>query len=85
MSLGCAVVIWGAPTWAGFGLVSSPVHGIRSYWPSNYIPSFLQDWQVQCEQYVTLYGPLFINMLITYLQPDAICTELGYCPASFLA
>ena len=58
---------------------------MRFYRLPDYIPSFLQDWQVQCEQYVTLYGPLFINMLITYLQPDAICTELGYCPASFLA
>jgi len=28
----------------------------------------LQDFKDQCEMYVTLYGPLVFNMLISYLQ-----------------
>jgi hypothetical protein len=31
------------------------------------LPS-LQDFKDQCEAYITLYGPLVFNMLITYLQ-----------------
>jgi saposin len=41
--------------------------------------SVFADFKDQCEQYVTLYGPLVFNMLISYLQPDALCTRLGYC------
>lgn len=41
-----------------------------------------QDFKDQCEQYVTLYGPLVFNMLISYLQPDSVCTRMGYCSAS---
>ncbi|KAL4855593.1 putative sodium-coupled neutral amino acid transporter 7 [Chlorella vulgaris] len=39
------------------------------------------DFKDQCVQYVTLYGPLVFNMLISYLQPDMVCTRLGYCTA----
>jgi len=43
-------------------------------------PSIMQDFKDQCEAYVTLYGPLVFNMLISYLQPDFLCARLGYCP-----
>lgn len=41
-----------------------------------------QDFKDQCEAYVTLYGPLVFNMLVSYLQPDSLCTRLGYCHAT---
>lgn len=40
----------------------------------------VQDFKDQCEAYVTLYGPLVFNMLISYLQPDYLCARMGYCP-----
>jgi saposin len=42
--------------------------------------TIFQDFKDQCEAYVTLYGPLVFNMLISYLQPDFLCARLGYCP-----
>uniref|UniRef100_A0A1D1ZRM2 Saposin B-type domain-containing protein n=2 Tax=Auxenochlorella protothecoides TaxID=3075 RepID=A0A1D1ZRM2_AUXPR len=47
--------------------------------------SMFPDWQDSCEAYVTLYGPIAINMLVTYLQPQTVCSELGYCPPLSLA
>ncbi|KAL4420667.1 hypothetical protein ABPG75_010323 [Micractinium tetrahymenae] len=41
--------------------------------------TIFQDFKEQCEAYVTLYGPLVFNMAISYLQPDSLCTSLGYC------
>lgn len=38
------------------------------------------DFKQQCLQYVNLYGPLVLNMGLTYLQPETLCAQLGYCP-----
>ncbi|XP_071829151.1 uncharacterized protein [Apostichopus japonicus] len=35
----------------------------------------------QCQQYVTEYGPLVFNMLLQYLDPTAICGDIGFCTA----
>lgn len=35
----------------------------------------------QCTMYVDQYAPLVYGVMLTYLQPDALCGELGYCPA----
>lgn len=43
--------------------------------------SLLQDYKEQCVQYVQMYGVMLINLAINYLQPDQVCTTLGYCTA----
>ncbi|PSC71700.1 proactivator polypeptide-like [Micractinium conductrix] len=43
--------------------------------------AMFQDFKDQCEAYVTLYGPLVLNMAISYLQPDSLCSTMGYCKA----
>jgi hypothetical protein len=35
----------------------------------------------QCTMYVDEYAPLVYGVMLTYLQPDALCGELGYCPS----
>ncbi|KAJ8022464.1 Prosaposin [Holothuria leucospilota] len=35
----------------------------------------------QCQQYVAEYGPLVINFLLQYLDPTAICADIGFCSA----
>ncbi|PIK50803.1 hypothetical protein BSL78_12333 [Apostichopus japonicus] len=40
----------------------------------------------QCQQYVSEYGSLVINFLLQYLDPNAICGDIGFCsstPRSF--
>lgn len=39
-------------------------------------PSFKDE----CVSYVTIYGPLALNVLLSYLQPDSLCASIGYCP-----
>ena len=39
--------------------------------PLPALPARPQDFKDQCEAYITLYGPLVFNMLITYLQVGA--------------
>jgi hypothetical protein len=34
----------------------------------------------QCEMYVNMYGPLVMGIIQQYLQPDAMCGRLGFCP-----
>ena len=34
----------------------------------------------QCETYVNMYGPLVMGIIQQYLQPDAMCSRLGFCP-----
>ena len=34
----------------------------------------------QCEIYVNMYGPLVMGVIQQYLQPDAMCSRLGFCP-----
>ena len=34
----------------------------------------------QCEVYVNMYGPLVLGIVQQYLQPDAMCGRLGFCP-----
>ena len=41
-----------------------------------------QDYEEMCEQYVDTYGPIVINLLLTYAQPQLVCNELGFCTAS---
>ncbi|WP_411026601.1 hypothetical protein, partial [Salmonella sp. s54395] len=36
----------------------------------------------QCQQYVSEYGPLVINFLLQYLDPNAICGDIGFCSAT---
>ncbi|GAB4819732.1 hypothetical protein N2152v2_006778 [Parachlorella kessleri] len=38
-----------------------------------------QDYKQQCETYVELYGPLILSMALQYLQPQQLCTRMGYC------
>ena len=38
-------------------------------------------FQDQCEVYVNMYGPLVLGIVQQYLQPDALCGQLGFCPA----
>jgi saposin len=38
-----------------------------------------QDYKAQCQEYVDQYGPLIFSMGAAYLQPDPVCTRLGYC------
>ncbi|CAL5223567.1 g6102 [Coccomyxa viridis] len=33
----------------------------------------------QCLNYVELYGPLVVNMIVQYLKPE-LCIDAGYCP-----
>ena len=33
----------------------------------------------QCLNYVELYGPLVVNMIVQYLKPE-LCIDVGYCP-----
>jgi hypothetical protein len=44
-------------------------------------PALVQDYKEQCVQYVQMYGVMLINLAINYLQPDQVCTALGYCTA----
>lgn len=39
-------------------------------------PSFKDE----CVSYVTIYGPLALNVLLSYLQPESLCGSIGYCP-----
>ena len=41
-----------------------------------------QDYEEMCEQYVETYGPIVFNLLLTYAQPQLVCSELGFCKAS---
>ena len=34
----------------------------------------------QCEMYINMYGPLVMGIIQQYLQPDAMCGRLGFCP-----
>jgi len=45
--------------------------------PSN---SYLSS--EECSSYVTLYGPYFIDMLLSSTQPDDVCSSLGFCQNS---
>jgi len=36
----------------------------------------------ECSAYVTLYGPYFIDMLLSSTQPDAVCSSMGLCEDS---
>ncbi|KAK9819194.1 hypothetical protein WJX74_001317 [Apatococcus lobatus] len=36
----------------------------------------------QCTSYVEIYGPLAITVALGYMQPNTLCTELGYCNGS---
>jgi hypothetical protein len=40
------------------------------------------DYRPQCEAAVEDYGQVAFDMAIAYLQPDQVCTRLGYCKAS---
>jgi saposin len=42
----------------------------------NYLPATLAE---ECESFVTIYGDLLIQMLLSELDPEQICTELGLC------
>jgi len=33
----------------------------------------------ECSAYVTLYGPYFIDMLLSSTQPNAVCSSMGLC------
>lgn len=37
------------------------------------------DFKDQCLNYVELYGPLVVNMVVQYLKPQ-LCIDAGYCP-----
>lgn len=37
-------------------------------------------FETQCEMYVNMYGPLVMGVIQQYLQPDAMCGRLGFCP-----
>lgn len=39
----------------------------------------LQSFEKQCKEYVEEYGPVAIDALAAYLQPDEMCARLGYC------
>jgi saposin len=41
--------------------------------------TFGPDFKDQCLNYVELYGPLVVNMVVQYLKPE-LCIEAGYCP-----
>ena len=38
-----------------------------------------EDYKDQCLEYVDMYGPMVIGIAISYLQPQPLCTRLGYC------
>jgi saposin len=44
--------------------------------------SALESYKEQCISYVTLYGPLVINMVLGYLQPESLCDQIGFCHVS---
>jgi len=33
----------------------------------------------ECSAYVTLYGPYFVDMLLSQVQPNAVCSSMGLC------
>ena len=37
------------------------------------------NFKDQCLNYVELYGPLVVNMIVQYLKPE-LCIDAGYCP-----
>lgn len=37
-------------------------------------------FETQCETYVNMYGPLVLGIIQQYLQPEAMCARLGFCP-----
>jgi len=37
------------------------------------------SYKEQCVEYVDQYGPLVFGMVLTYLQPEPFCTQMGYC------
>ncbi|BDA48770.1 probable prosaposin [Coccomyxa sp. Obi] len=37
------------------------------------------NFKDQCLNYVELYGPLVVNMIVQYLKPQ-LCIDAGYCP-----
>lgn len=42
-------------------------------------------YKEQCKQYVEIYGQLAIDTLITYLQPEPLCTQMGWCDTAVAA
>lgn len=41
--------------------------------------AFGPNFKDQCLNYVELYGPLVVNMIVQYLKPQ-LCIDAGYCP-----
>ena len=41
-----------------------------------------ESYKDQCEEYIDEYGPMLFAVLISYLQPEPFCSQMGYCPPS---
>lgn len=45
--------------------------------------SFLPDpYQKQCDQFVTEYEPVLIEILVEVMDPSFVCLKIGACPAA---
>ncbi|XP_066098723.1 prosaposin [Saccopteryx bilineata] len=45
--------------------------------------SFLPDpYQKQCDQFVTEYEPMLIEILVEVMEPTYVCSKVGACPAA---
>lgn len=42
-----------------------------------------EEYKEQCVEYVDMYGPMIIGIAISYLQPQPLCTRLGYCDVGY--
>lgn len=43
--------------------------------------SILSSFEQQCDDAVDEYGPMVMQLIVSYLQPQELCAELGYCDA----
>jgi len=45
--------------------------------------SVLGSFEQTCDDIVDEYGPMLMATIVAYMQPEQVCTDLGYCQGTF--